>query len=145
MALTRPQLINTANAFISAYNKWTVADVLSIRSPSCIHRVLAGDRPVRNNAEFGEFLEGVIPAIRNFRLKIVDTSPFVVDVEARRVVLHLTSTGESDVGPYGNEYMFILTISEDGKKVDEIVEFLDTLYTAEFLTKLTEKTGQKLV
>ncbi|TFA99803.1 hypothetical protein CCMA1212_008209 [Trichoderma ghanense] len=52
------QLIATANAFISAYNKWTVPDVLSIRSPSCKHHVLPGIKPPRNNQDFGEFPEG---------------------------------------------------------------------------------------
>lgn len=86
----------------------------------------------------------MIPVIRDFRLKIVDTTPLVVDVEARRVMMHLTSTAETDVGPYNNEYIFLISISEDGEKVDEIVEFLDSLYTAEFVGKLAKQTGQVL-
>jgi hypothetical protein len=74
---------------------------------------------------------------------VVDASPFVVDVEARKVMMHLTSTAESDIGPYTNEYIFWVTISEDGEKVDEIVEFLDSFYTANFLSRLEEKTGKK--
>lgn len=144
MSLSRSDLIRTANSFLSAYNKWTVSDILSPRSPSCIHRVLPGNRPARNNAEFGTFFEGIIPKFRNFRFKFVDTTPLVVDVETRRVVMHLTSTADTDIGPYNNEYIFVLTISEDGEKVDEIVEFLDTQYTAEFVGKLSEKTGEAL-
>ncbi|KAK1240511.1 hypothetical protein MKX07_004539 [Trichoderma sp. CBMAI-0711] len=144
MPPSRSQLIATANAFIAAYNKWTVPDILSIRSPACKHHVLPGNNPPRNNQEFGQFLEGVIPVIRNFRMHLVDTTQMVVDVEARRVVMHLTSTAETDVGPYGNEYFFVITVSEDGERVDEIVEFLDTAYTAEFLGRLSRETGQTL-
>ncbi|KAL7907853.1 hypothetical protein GGI35DRAFT_486837 [Trichoderma velutinum] len=144
MAPSRSQLINTANAFIAAYNQWTVAGVLSIRSPSCTHQVLFGDRRVKNNAEFGEFLEHTIPVIRNFRLHNVDTTPWIVDVETRRVTMHLTSTSESDIGAYKNEYIFMITISEDGEKVDGVVEFLDSLYTSEFVGRLAKETGQVL-
>ncbi|KAM0249348.1 hypothetical protein ACHAQJ_009109 [Trichoderma viride] len=143
MPPSRSQLLSTANAFISAYNKWTVSDILSIRSPTCIHRVIPGKRPDRNNAEFGAFFEGILPSLRNFRLHEVAASPFVVDVEARRVMMHLTSTAETDIGPYNNEYIFWLTISEDGEKVDEIVEFLDSFYTAGFLERLAKETGEK--
>ncbi|KAF3067012.1 Isomerase trt14 [Trichoderma lentiforme] len=144
MAPSRSQLINTANAFIEAYNQWTVSSVLSIRSPSCTHRILPGNRPARTRAEFGEFLERTIPVIRNFRLHAVDTSPWIVDVEARRVTMHLKSTGESDIGAYNNEYIFIITISEDGEKVDGIIEFLDSLYSSEFVGSLAKQTGQAL-
>ncbi|KAK4082258.1 uncharacterized protein Triagg1_2070 [Trichoderma aggressivum f. europaeum] len=144
MAPTRSQLIDTANAFIAAYNQWTVSGVLSIRSASCTHRVLPGNQPARTKAEFGEFLERTIPAIRNFRLHAVDTSPWIVDVEMRRVTMHLKSTGESDLGAYNNEYIFVITVSEDGEKVDEILEFLDSLYSSEFVSNLAKKTGTAL-
>ncbi|PTB63399.1 hypothetical protein BBK36DRAFT_1143884 [Trichoderma citrinoviride] len=144
MPPSRSQLIATANAFVAAYNKWTVPDVLSIRSPTCKHHLLPGTKlPSRNNQEFAEFLERIIPIIRNFRLHVVDTTPPVVDVEARKVMMHLKSSAETDVGPYENEYFFVLTVSEDGEKIDEVVEFLDTAYTAEFMERLS-KTGQTL-
>ncbi|KAL6693703.1 hypothetical protein J3F84DRAFT_379705 [Trichoderma pleuroticola] len=98
MALSRSQLISTANAFIAAYNQWTVSGVLSIQSSSCTHRVLPGNRRARTRAEFGEFLERTIPVIRNFRLHVVDTSPWIVDVETRRVTMHLKSTGSRILG-----------------------------------------------
>ncbi|KAL6799538.1 hypothetical protein GGI42DRAFT_355135 [Trichoderma sp. SZMC 28013] len=144
MAPSRSQLIDTANAFIAAYNQWTVSGVLSIRSASCMHRVLPGNRPARTRAEFGEFLERTIPAIRNFRLHAVDTSPWIVDVEMRRVTMHLKSTGESDLGAYNNEYIFMITVSEDGEKVDGILEFLDSLYSSEFVSSLAKQTGTVL-
>ncbi|KAL7942884.1 hypothetical protein V8C42DRAFT_141637 [Trichoderma barbatum] len=143
MAPSRSQLINTANAFISAFGRWTVSDVLSIQSPSCRHRTLPGKRDL-SKAEYGQLLETVIPVIRNFRLKIVDKTPVVVDVEARRVAMHVTSTGETDIGTYENVYMFLITISEDGQMVDDIVEFVDSLYTAEVVGKLAKETGKVL-
>ncbi|EHK19629.1 uncharacterized protein TRIVIDRAFT_46506 [Trichoderma virens Gv29-8] len=144
MAPSRSQLINTANTLISAYNKWTVPEVLAIQSPTCMHRILPGNQPARSRAEFGEFLGRIIPIIRNFRLKNVDTTPWIVDVEERRVTMHLTSTAETDIGTYENEYIFMITISEDGEKVDDIAEYLDSLYSAEFVGRLARETGQEL-
>jgi ketosteroid isomerase-like protein len=138
MTLSRSVLLNTANSFLSAYNKWTVPSVLSIRSNSCVHRTLpaSGGHPHRNNAEFGAFLEDVIPVFRNFHLSVVDDKHTIIDVETRQVMLHLRGRAETDAGPYENEYIFMLTISEDGEKVDEIVEFLDSEYTSQFVKKL---------
>ncbi|KAF9210752.1 hypothetical protein BGZ59_009022, partial [Podila verticillata] len=106
--------------------------------PSCIHRTLpsSDNHPIRNNAEFGTMLETVIPIFRGFHLYIADDKATVVDTEARKVMLHLKSRAETDVGPYENEYIFTLTMSENGEKVDEIMEFLDSRYTAQFLSRL---------
>ncbi|KAL7929897.1 hypothetical protein V8C35DRAFT_314580 [Trichoderma chlorosporum] len=143
-APTRSQLISTANAFLSAYNQWTASSILSVLSPNCLHRAIPGEHPVRTKAEFGEFLERTTLIIRNFRVATVETTPWVVDVEGRRVTMHVKSSAETDIGPYNNEYVFTITISEDGDKVDDIFEFLDSLYTSQFVSKLTKETGKTL-
>ncbi|KAJ2982514.1 hypothetical protein NQ176_g1336 [Zarea fungicola] len=138
MVFQRSVLLNTASSFLKAYNKWTVEDVLSVRSPTCIHYTLpkSTGNPPRNNNDFAAMLEQVIPVFRNFRLTVIENSHTVVDTELGKVTLHLRSMAETDVGPYENEYIFTLKISEDGKMVDEIVEFLDSQYTADIVAKL---------
>ena len=64
-----------------------------------------------------------------------------MDTETRKVVLRLTSEAQTKVGPYRNEYVFTLRVSEDGEHVDEIWEFLDSAYTAPFLGKLQQAAG----
>jgi ketosteroid isomerase-like protein len=42
------------------------------------------------------------------------------------------------VGPYKNEYVWFLRFDEEGKKITEIVEFLDSKAAAEILSKVQE-------
>lgn len=76
--------------------------------------------------------------MRGFRLHLGANTDPIIDVPARKVVIHLTSTAETDIGPYANEYIWILRFTEDGKEIDEIIEFADSAYTLEMLHKLTQ-------
>ena len=64
--------------------------------------------------------------------QIVDDKETVVDVEMRKVVIHVKSSANSTVGNYKNEYLWTLTMSEDGKMIENIVEFTDLAYAIEF-------------
>ncbi len=99
--------------------------------------------PPMTKAQFGAFLEPMLPLFSNFRFTIVggDEEGIIVDTETRKVVLRLTSEAQTKVGPYRNEYVFTLRVSEDGEHVDEIWEFLDSAYTAPFLGKLQQAAG----
>lgn len=59
----------------------------------------------------------------------------VVDVEKRKVVLHVKTSANSPVGEYKNEYLWTLTMSEDGKLIEDIVEFADSASAVEFFRK----------
>ncbi len=63
----------------------------------------------------------------------------VVDEVARKVVLHLKSTGESDTGPYTNEYFIVLKMMDDGNLIKEIVEFIDSAYMLSLAAKMVPK------
>jgi ketosteroid isomerase-like protein len=60
----------------------------------------------------------------------------VHDAEARRCVIHASSTANTRIGTYGNEYALFLTFTEDGKKISKIEEFVDTAYSAKFFASL---------
>jgi ketosteroid isomerase-like protein len=53
-------------------------------------------------------------------------------------MMHATSTAETDVGPYGNEYALVLNFTDDGKKVTRILEYVDSAYSIKFFAKLAE-------
>lgn len=55
----------------------------------------------------------------------LDSEP-LVDEHARKVMLHMLGEGQSPSGPYNNEYFIILSTTEDGTKIKEVVEFLDS-------------------
>ena len=67
----------------------------------------------------------------------------LVDVEAGKVMLHVRGVAETDLGGYDNEYFFVLRmVDEEGKGeergvlVDEVVEFVDSRYSSEFVGRL---------
>jgi hypothetical protein len=130
----RTNLLKTATSFIETYNAWTIESILSIRSPSCIHQTLPASLgvPTRNNAEYATFLKPMLSIFRNLKFIIIDDSKTIVDVEARKVVLHCRDQADTNAGRFENEYIFILTMNKDGDLLDEIVEFIDSAYTEEF-------------
>ena len=130
----RSTLIQTAKAFVKCYNVWTVEAVLSLRTENCKHTVLPASLnvPTYVKAEYGPFFAPFMALLTDVSLKIVDEEKLVVDTEKRKVVLHVKSAGKSAVGDYGNEYNWTLTMTEDGKMIEDIVEFVDSATAVEF-------------
>jgi hypothetical protein len=62
----------------------------------------------------------------------------VHDVEARTCMMHASSTSDTVIGPYGNEYALVLKFSEDGSKVEKFEEFVDSGYSEKFFVRLAE-------
>jgi ketosteroid isomerase-like protein len=50
--------------------------------------------------------------------------------------MHATSTADTDIGPYANEYALILHFTEDGKKVTKFLEYVDSAYSIKFFAAL---------
>ena len=81
-----------------------------------------------------------MPAFKNFHVTVKNT---IVDEEARKVAMHASSTATTDLGDYSNEYMLVLHMTEDGKKVVRFEEFLDSKSTTEFMPRLREHLAGK--
>lgn len=60
------------------------------------------------------------------------------DAEAHTCIIHATSTAETDIGPYANEYALILTFTEEGTKVIKFLEMVDSAYTEKFFAAAAE-------
>lgn len=52
--------------------------------------------------------------------------------------MHVTGRADTPIGPYTNEYMFLMTATEDGELVERFVEFLDSAYSKSFFAKFFE-------
>ncbi|KAF6219620.1 hypothetical protein HO133_004089 [Letharia lupina] len=74
-------------------------------------------------------------AFRDFDVTVHDT---IVDEEARKMVMHASSTGTTALGPYNNDYTLILHMTEDGRKVEKFYEFVDSAYTVDYMPRLQD-------
>lgn len=76
--------------------------------------------------------------LRNVRIGLAKGEDMLVDEVSRKVLLHLTSTGETDFGPYANEYMIVLKMTDDGTQIKEVVEFIDSATTRDIAAGLAQ-------
>ncbi|CAG9947783.1 unnamed protein product [Clonostachys rosea f. rosea IK726] len=133
----RATLQRTATTFIDCCNKHTVDAILSLRADNCKHTHLPSslDIGTYNNAEYGAFYGRFANMMKDCTCWIVDDKEMVVDVESRKVVMHAKNKGNTPLGEYENEYMWILTMTGDGKMIEEIVEFCDSAKAIELMKK----------
>ena len=135
--MSRSVLLGTANAVIEGYNTWKPEALVAYRAPNCVHQVLPaslGRQPL-NNEQYLAFLTPIMPAFKNVHMTVRHT---IVDEEARKVAMHVSSTAKTDLGDYGNEYILVLHMTEDGEKVVRFEEFVDSKYSEEFMPRLKE-------
>ncbi|KAI0162632.1 hypothetical protein BJ166DRAFT_497306 [Pestalotiopsis sp. NC0098] len=132
MYALRGVLIQTANRYIHGFNTNTAEGVIASRTPDCrqiIHPSTVPppwQGPPRSNEEYQAWIVPGFKMIRNIKLSLVDGQDMLVDDVSCKVMMHLRSTGETDAGPYANEYMIVLKMTDDGKLIKEIVEFVDS-------------------
>ncbi|XXH04112.1 hypothetical protein Hte_010524 [Hypoxylon texense] len=141
MAPSREQLLETTKLFIDGMSEFTPESVVRVCSPNCTHRLLPATlkaAPSSTNAEYAGFVGLLGAAMPAFHLRVAEGHEPVVDEAARRVSVYAKSRSETAVGLYENEYVWVLTMSEDGTEVDDVFEFPDSLYTNEWLPKLVK-------
>ena len=57
--------------------------------------------------------------------------------------MQASSTAETDIGPYGNEYVLIVEMGEDGKQAEKVIEWVDSAYSAKFMGMLRHEIERK--
>ncbi|KAI9148090.1 MFS general substrate transporter [Paramyrothecium foliicola] len=137
----RNTLEKTATSFIDCCNKYTVDAVLSLRTDTCKHTHLPSSLgiPTYNKTEYGAFYGQFTDMMKACSCWIADDKEMVVDVQSRKVVMHVKTKGNTPLGEYENEYMWILTMTEDGKMIQDIVEFCDSAKALELMKKQQAK------
>ncbi|KAJ9634993.1 uncharacterized protein PV06_08644 [Exophiala oligosperma] len=147
MSPLRDQILKTAQGYLDGLNDPgpDAAGVIALRTPDCTQRILPQNlqQPVHTNESYQAFMGAGSKLMVKPPKFAFDSEP-LVDEHARKVVLHMLGKGESPSGPYNNEYFIILSTTDDGTKIKEVVEFLDSrAFTAliETFTKLTQESA----
>lgn len=84
-----------------------------------------------------ELMNKNLTAFSWFEVRVKDDFEPVVDVESRRVMAICEGKGEKPgMGEYVNEYIFTVKMTNDGEKVEEVVEWLDTRKREEFVGRI---------
>ncbi|KAL2826211.1 hypothetical protein BDW59DRAFT_161050 [Aspergillus cavernicola] len=138
MASTREKLLATTFKFAAAFNDWDVDEILALRSENCLLHPCCPSftaRPFNKEETRTASLEWA-SLTSHHRFRIIDKSNILVDEAAKKVMLRGRVTADTVVGPYENDYIYILRMTEDCTLVDEIWYFYDTLRIQELLDRL---------
>jgi hypothetical protein len=144
MSPIRDALIQTANSYIAGFNTNTAEGVIACRTADCKQVIRPSsvpppwNSPPRTNEEYQGFIVPGFKMLRNVQIGLAKGENMLVDEVSRKVLLHLTSTGETDFGPYANEYMIVLKMTDDGTQIKEIVEFIDSATTKDIAVSLAQ-------
>ena len=125
----------TAKRFIDAYNAWDADAVMEYRSPGCYQQALPSSmgKLAKNNLEYSKYFQSIMPLFSNFTVTVHKE---VHDANARMSVIHASSTANTRIGTYTNEYALFITFTRDGEKVAKIEEFVDSAYSTRFFAQL---------
>ena len=83
-------------------------------------------------------MQPLLSSFHSFTVTVHDT---IVDEPARKVAMHASSSANTEVGPYANEYVLMMRMTEDGRLVERFDEFVDSRVSTEFMPRLREKIG----
>jgi hypothetical protein len=136
MPPTRSKLLETASRYISIEDM-DEASLRAIRTPTCItHCITPSQRSSHTNDEIVEFYPTLRKVMNSTKLAVINEHLTIVEEATRKVVLNLRHTAETTVGPFKNESITILIMSESGDLVEEIYIFLDSTRYTEFANRL---------
>ena len=133
--MTVSQKRKTAEAVVAAFNNMDVDGIIARRSPGCRRHFIPksmGNSP-QDNATYRDSLRQLSGVFQNFSCTIND---LLEDEQANRICLYLSARGDTVVGEYVNEYMWLLDFDESGEKITCSKEYSDTILARDFFPKL---------
>ncbi|KAF9885357.1 hypothetical protein FE257_012974 [Aspergillus nanangensis] len=135
------KLALTALSALDGYKDWDFTKILFPRADNCSIRVFPESlqQSWRSNGEHLEYLDQIKSLIHGFTFQITD---IIEDSKNNRVAMHGKSSGESIIGHYHNEYIFLMTMTPDHEKITEIKEFVDSAYVQDFFQRLRKASGK---
>ncbi|KAI0859153.1 hypothetical protein F4860DRAFT_516220 [Xylaria cubensis] len=136
MEVSRRQRMQTIDALLEGYSSLSVARLLEPLDPDFYHRTLPEslEMPVRNREAFAEHAARVFGIFEEFKMVprtiIDDASSGIVAIEA-----DMLGTLKDGKGEWKNECVMMVRLREDGLKVLEVREFVDSAKAMEMSNK----------
>lgn len=133
--MTISQQRKTAEGVVAAFNNMDVDGIIAHRSPDCLRHFIPkslGNSP-QDNTTYEQSLHQLSGVFKNFSCTIND---LLEDKQANRICLYLSARGDTVVGEYVNEYMWLLDFDENGEKITCSKEYSDTALARDFFPKL---------
>jgi hypothetical protein len=144
MTAKRLTRLDTAYALLDAYSTLSPEKMLEHLASDFTHQVLPESigMPIRDRSAFAEHAAGITSIFSSFA--IVPVNVFE-DPERNTVIVHGKMVGQlnHDMGPWENECMMQLKMTEDQCKVLENKEFVDSAKAAKMKEKLAEMFGKQ--
>ncbi len=132
---TRDQLLETAKKYLEAHNNRDPEAIFACCSPSSTHRggPTSIKSPSRTRDEYVASNADVFQVLHTYHAELTDA---VVDPETKRVVLFLHAKATADAGDYENEYIITVTMTDDGKLVQDQYDFIDSHTSLQWMEKM---------
>ncbi|KAI1170150.1 hypothetical protein F4777DRAFT_592163 [Nemania sp. FL0916] len=127
MENSKQQRMQTIDKFLDGYGSLSVAKLLESLAPDYHHQILPESlqMPVRDIQDFAKHAEGIFGIFEEFKMipktTIDDASTGVVAIHA-----HMLGTLKGDKGEWKNECVLIVKLTQDGLKVADVREFVDS-------------------
>ncbi|KAI0172690.1 hypothetical protein GGR52DRAFT_572513 [Hypoxylon sp. FL1284] len=145
MSPFRDQLLKTAKGLLQGMCEFTPESVTRLGSDKCVYRIGPDSlgTPTLNNEQLRHFVVGLNSITPTFDIGPYEPEEILVDEVTRKVALRVRSFSPTIVGDYHNEYIFFITMSEDGKQIDDVLEYRDSLHSSDILPKMAKAIEEK--
>jgi ketosteroid isomerase-like protein len=129
------QALSSVPKHLAAHNDRDLDAIKALCSPKSTHRggPPSVQRPVRNADEYITFVGQAFKLLHTYHAEVIDA---IVYTETRKVVLFMHTVATADVGEYDNEYIMTVTLTEDGKLVQDQYDFIDSQVQTQWLEKM---------
>jgi hypothetical protein len=133
--VSRAVLLQLGHAFIDRQNSLieNLDNFLTLRTPDALHTIYPmsmGKKPKLTNDEQMEILRSAFPNITSVDITLNnEDESILIDEVQSKIYLHLKGTLVTDIGTYVGEFYWTLLANEDGTKIKETWETVDS-YTA---------------
>lgn len=139
MVSIRDQLHATALKFLEVQSCLDADRMTSLRTSTCRSTGMAPSRKSSKTCDqLKPLLEDYRRVFKDVKYSLLEENDMAIDEHARKVTMRVRGQFETCVGPWANDFVFILTMTEDGKLLADIKSFPDTAALEELETRVLQ-------